>query len=265
MFWRKKAFLIFGGGLILFFTLLILIAVISSSKKGEIKTQVENLTATPSATLTTSATASSKTSAKVVKVIDGDTVSVEIGGKKETIRLIGIDAPESTDPRKPVQCFGIEASKKARELLSGKTVLLESDVTQGDRDKYQRLLRYIFLEDKTNINQLMISEGYAHEYTYSLPYKYQEEFKNAEKTAREGKKGLWADNACAVNTTIQSVVSITQPEAKTSPQAGGFTCSGKTKCGEMVSCEEAYFYLNTCGVSRLDGDKDGVPCESLCR
>lgn len=148
---------------------------------------------------------------EIVKVIDGDTVQVKINGKSEVIRLIGIDTPESVDPRKPVQCFSIEATKKAKELLpTGKRVTLESDPTQGDKDKYNRLLRYIFLEDGTNFSKLMISDGYAHEYTYQVPYRYMEEFKETEKEAREAKRGLWADDACLV---------VATPTAKTSSVA----------------------------------------------
>lgn len=137
----------------------------------------------------------------VVKVIDGDTINIEINGKTETVRLIGIDAPETVDPRTPVQCYGREASDKAKEILTGKNVALEPDPTQGERDTYGRLLRFVFLENGTNFNKLMISEGYAHEYTYqNNPYKYQEEFKSAERIAREGKRGLWADDACIMPT-----------------------------------------------------------------
>ncbi|OGH50117.1 MAG: hypothetical protein A3H17_01970 [Candidatus Levybacteria bacterium RIFCSPLOWO2_12_FULL_37_14] len=198
---------------------------------------------------------------KVSSVIDGDTIQVIIGSKKEMLRLIGIDTPETVDPRKPVQCFGKEASAKAKSLLYGKSVRLESDPTQGERDKYQRLLRYVFLEDGTNFNMLMISEGYAHEYTYNVPYRYQLEFKQAQKEAEGNKRGLWADETC--------LTSAPQPSAQASvivspATVGGFICAGKTTCGQMVSCAEAQFYLNSCGVSRLDGDKDGVPCESLC-
>lgn len=132
----------------------------------------------------------------VVKVVDGDTIDVKINGKVQRIRLIGINTPESVDPRKPVECFGKEASNKAKEILQSKRVKLEADMSQDDQDKYHRLLRYVFLEDGTNFNRLMISEGYAFEYTYYLPYKYQTEFKQAEKEAREAKKGLWANNTC---------------------------------------------------------------------
>lgn len=188
---------------------------------------------------------------KVVKVIDGDTIQVVIDGKKETLRLIGIDAPETGDPRSLVSCFGNEATNKAKEILNGKSVQLEPDLTQGERDKYNRLLRYVFLENGTNFNNLMISQGFAHEYTYRIPYKYQTEFKQAERQAREKKLGLWADNVCS------------QPSK---PQvAGTYTCDCGKLCSQISTCEEAYFQLEQCGCTKRDSDSDGIPCESLCK
>ena len=136
----------------------------------------------------------------VAKVIDGDTISIIKDGKTVTLRLIGLDTPETVDPRKLVQCFGKEASDKAKKLLTGKTVRLELDSSQGLLDKYGRTLAYVFLPNGTLFNQHMIAEGYGHEYTYNLPYKYQREFKAAEARAREEKKGLWADDTCAGDT-----------------------------------------------------------------
>ncbi|MFH0873458.1 MAG: thermonuclease family protein [Candidatus Komeilibacteria bacterium] len=139
----------------------------------------------------------------IVSVTDGDTFKVSIDGKTETVRAIGIDTPETVDPRKPVQCFGVEASKRAKVLLTGKRVKLQADPTQDNRDKYSRLLRYAWLEDGTFFNLTMVADGYAVEYTYQTPYQYQQEFKRAEADARTKKLGLWADNACpgtSVNT-----------------------------------------------------------------
>lgn len=136
---------------------------------------------------------------RVVKVVDGDTLDVDIDGKIERLRLIGINTPETVDPRKEIQCFGIEASNKAKELLSGQFVSLESDSTQGDRDKYKRLLRYVILQDGTNFNKYMISEGFAHEYTYDEAYVYQAEFKQAQEDARNAGKGLWSPDTCSGN------------------------------------------------------------------
>jgi micrococcal nuclease len=135
----------------------------------------------------------------VLSIVDGDTIKVKDGDRSETIRLIGVDTPETVDPRKPVQCFGIEASNKVKALLTGKRVRLQSDPSQEDKDKYNRLLRYVFLEDGTNLNLLLISEGYAHEYTYDVPYALQKEFQTAEKSARENEKGLWSPTACRNN------------------------------------------------------------------
>src|SRR3989344_92064 len=215
----------------------------------------------------------------VTSVIDGDTIQVTIDGKKETIRLIGINSPETVDPRKPVECFGKEASVFAKSKLTGKSVQLEADSTQGERDKYKRLLRYVFLEDGTNFGKLMISDGYAYEDTYDLPYKYQAEFKKAQKDAETAKKGLWADNACETSapqvtpTSSATTGGSNNPGASTgdtvaptasSGGSGGYSCAGKTTCGQMSSCAEAQFYLSSCGVSSLDRDGDGVPCETLC-
>lgn len=135
--------------------------------------------------------------ARVIRVVDGDTIEVSLGNEEETVRLIGIDSPEVLDERKPVQCFGKEASDKAKEILTGKTIILESDPTQENRDEYGRLLRYLFLKNGVNFNKLMMDEGYAREYTFKGSfYKYQSEFVQDEKRARKENNGLWADGVC---------------------------------------------------------------------
>lgn len=137
----------------------------------------------------------------VKKVVDGDTIEVWREGKQQRVRLIGMDTPEVVDPRKTVQCFGREASSKAHALLDGKSVRLELDPTQGETDKYGRLLAYVFMEDGQSYNQYMIQNGYAHEYTYqSQPYKYQAEYKEAETVARENSRGFWAVDTCSGDT-----------------------------------------------------------------
>lgn len=133
----------------------------------------------------------------VTRVIDGDTLDVEKDGMPVRVRLIGIDTPETVDPRRSVGCFGREASQKASQLLLGNMVYLRQDPTQGDYDKYKRMLAYVFLPDNTLVNEKMIREGYAYEYTYRSPYAYQSEFRNAERLARNEKIGLWADGVCA--------------------------------------------------------------------
>jgi micrococcal nuclease len=118
------------------------------------------------------------TSAKVLRVIDGDTIEVIIDNKKESVRLIGIDAPELTDSSMKGK-LALESKEYLKKLLENKNIRLERDTTQDDRDIYQRLLRYVFLEDGTLINKKMIEAGMAEEYTYKKPYKYQLEFREA--------------------------------------------------------------------------------------
>lgn len=138
---------------------------------------------------------------KVVKVLDGDTIEIERYGKLETVRLIGIDTPETVDPRKPVQCFGLQASDNSKVLMTGKSVRIEADPLVGERDKYNRLLAYVWLDGNRLVNQLLVRDGFAHEYTYrSQSYKYQIQFKQAEAAAREAGVGLWAADTCGGNT-----------------------------------------------------------------
>jgi micrococcal nuclease len=131
-----------------------------------------------------------------VGVVDGDTIDVYVQGQVARVRLIGIDTPETVDPRKPVQCFGTQASSKTRQLLDGQTVTLKADPTQDDTDKYGRLLRYVYLSDGTMVNQYLVAHGFAFEYTYKVPYQYQEVFQNAEANARAKNFGLWSPDTC---------------------------------------------------------------------
>ncbi len=132
----------------------------------------------------------------VVRVVDGDTIVVNLHEKNVTIRLIGVNTPETVDPRSPIECFGREASNFARDLLNGKNVSLQTDSSQDMYDRYNRLLAYVFLEDGTHVNLRLIEEGYAYEYTYDKPYQYQDSFKKAQERAEKGAKGLWNPAAC---------------------------------------------------------------------
>lgn len=146
---------------------------------------------------------------KVTNVVDGDTVDVLIDGEEVRLRLIGIDTPETVHPSKPVECYGPEASNKVKAELLNQNVYLEADLSQDERDKYDRLLRYIVLENGVNYNKLLIEEGYAFESTYnSNPYEYQYAFIEAQKVAREEQAGLWAENACEVSETQNPVLPV---------------------------------------------------------
>lgn len=131
----------------------------------------------------------------VMRVIDGDTVVVYLNGKEERVRLIGIDAPEVHTGGETADCYADASTDQLEDLIVGKQVRLESDPSQDDRDRYDRLLRYIFL-DQTHVNLQMVREGYAYEYTYKKPYAYQQSMQSAEKQAQEEGKGVWNTIIC---------------------------------------------------------------------
>jgi micrococcal nuclease len=157
-------------------------------------------------------------------------------GKEVTLRLIGMDTPETVDPRKSIQCFGKEASSKAKEVLSGKKVRIEMDPSQGEFDKYDRTLAYVYRDDELFYNKYMIEQGYAHEYTYNIPYKYQVEFKASQKLAENSQLGLWSPNTCNGDTTSSNTPTQTAP-ATTQSSISYYTSSyGSSK----------YYYPQTC-------------------
>jgi micrococcal nuclease len=186
---------------------LLLLAALFELAPGSASTEMLNLplasdaqvTASPKFTATPNTTnaASVATRPTVTKVADGDTFTVTFpDGKVETVRLLGVDTPESVDPRKTVQCFGKEASAFTKEKLFGKEVRLEGDPTQGDVDRYNRLLRYVYLSDDSFFNLLLLQEGYATEYTYQKPYQFQKTFQAAQASAKLDQKGFWNQASC---------------------------------------------------------------------
>lgn len=126
---------------------------------------------------------------RVARVIDGDTIDVIVGDATERIRFIGIDTPETVDDRKPVQCYGSEASAKMKELLRGKSVILETKPDE-DHDDYGRFLRYVILDDR-DIGAEMLEEGYAKSLCTAFPHPKCGEYDALEKQARVLKVGRW--------------------------------------------------------------------------
>lgn len=169
---------------------------------------------------------------KVSRVIDGDTIEIEGG---ERVRYIGIDTPETVDPRKPVQCFGVEASNKNKELVEGKTVRLEKDVT--DRDKYNRLLRYVWVGD-TFINLELVKQGFAYSYSYPPDIKYQDQIVAAQQEAEKNKNGLW--NACPLDASKSATV----PEEEVTQKETAGDCAIK---GNISTSGEKIYHLPGCG------------------
>ena len=138
----------------------------------------------------------------VSKIVDGDTIKVIIDGEEQTVRLIGVDTPETVHPNKDVECYGLEASDFTKSLLTNKIVELEFDESQGQTDRYGRLLAYVYrADDHLFVNRELIKQGYAYEYTYNTPYKYQTEFQQDQETASASKIGLWSD-ICAPKYTL---------------------------------------------------------------
>ena len=129
--------------------------------------------------------------ARVVSVHDGDTITVRVGGQTEKVRLLGIDSPELNDERRDYRAEGYKARDFARGLLLGKTVTLESDPRQGNRDAYARLLRYVILGDGTNANEELVRRGYARVYN-RFNFSLKGRFKDAEREAKRSGLGVWS-------------------------------------------------------------------------
>lgn len=129
---------------------------------------------------------------EVTKITDGDTIHVSIGGGDETVRLIGIDTPESVDPRTPVECFGKEASAHLAELIPvGTEVRLVRDVEA--RDRYGRLLAYVYrLPDELFVNVAMARDGYAAQLTFPPNVAHVDAVGDAVAEARDAGRGLWS-------------------------------------------------------------------------
>lgn len=126
----------------------------------------------------------------VTEVVDGDTIKVT---GDRTVRFVGIDTPETVDPRRPVGCFGKEASSETKNLLTGKMVILQKDISE--KDKYNRLLRLIYLplDDGQTlfVNDYLVRMGFAKNYRYPPDIKYDAQFKQAESDAKQNLRGLW--------------------------------------------------------------------------
>lgn len=156
--------------LFLSFVILLLVSTLSSCKSGE-KSVIPN---------------DGHTYYEVERIVDGDTLVLEEIGK---VRLIGVDTPESVDPRKPVEYFGKEATQFLTRLALHEKVRIDYELEK--KDKFQRTLGYLYLTDGTFINAEIIKQGYGFAYT-KFPFKFLEDFRKYEKEAKEDNRGLWA-------------------------------------------------------------------------
>lgn len=141
-----------------------------------------------------------ETNAFAVRVVDGDTIEARFDDNEESvkIRLLGVNTPESVDPRRGVECFGKIASQFTKDKLEGKRIRLDEDPQADNIDKYQRLLRNIVLEDGTDFNLLLVEQGFAYAYLdFPLNKQRKAQLAEAEKQAREEGRGLWSTSTCS--------------------------------------------------------------------
>lgn len=131
---------------------------------------------------------------KVLRYVDGDTIAVDMEGVTETVRFIGIDTPETHKPNTPVQCYGPAAAAHTKNVIAnaGGRVRLQADPLNTNRDRYDRLLRYVYLPDGTLLNELKIRQGYAFYYPH-FPFSKKPQFAAAQAEAQAAGRGLWSN------------------------------------------------------------------------
>jgi len=128
----------------------------------------------------------------VKKVVDGDTFRINVDGRTATVRMLGIDTPETVDPRKQKpDCYGLESSEHTKSLLQGAMIRLEFNPDREKKDYYGRFLAYAYTQDGLLVNEHLIREGYAREYTVGEPYSMQQIFRLAQKDAQLRSVGIW--------------------------------------------------------------------------
>ncbi|WP_319586767.1 thermonuclease family protein [uncultured Desulfobulbus sp.] len=210
--------------------------------------------------------------AQVVSVSDGDTITVLRQGQQVKIRLYGIDTPENG------QAFGQKAKEVTSTLIAGRHI----DIEKKDTDRYGRIVGLVQV-DGQNLNELIIQNGYAWVYLQYCKEQFCSQWKQSEAEARHSKRGLWADpdaippwewrhleqasqrSSIAGNDPRQIPIREGRPIGDRA-SGGQNGCDGRTYCSQMTSCQEATFFLKNCPGTKMDGNRDGVPCErQWCR
>jgi len=186
--------------------------------------------------------------AEVVRVVDGDTLKIKFNEKEETVRLLLVDTPESVHPSKPVQPYGVEASNFAKKKLTGKTVDVELGI--GERDKYGRLLAYIYVDGKM-FNETLLETGYARvAYVYGSNTRYVDEFRAIQDKARKKEIGIWsienyADNDFKTESTPKkSSTPAPAPSPSSTLKSDTSTSTGKCNIkGNISSSGEKIYHV----------------------
>lgn len=194
-------------------------------------------------------------SAEVTRIVDGDTIDVSIDDESDTVRFVGIDTPETSGSNDPseydislsadhLQTWGDNATEWVEAVIPpGSTIYLEFDPNEGRRGSFGRLLAYVFTEDGVLLGRQLLKQGFARAYTEGDATR-ESIYASLEQQARDQCEGLWGP-LCE-------------------DDGAEYSCSFEPTCGEIESCMEARFRLTECGQDSLDGDNDGIPCESLC-
>lgn len=229
-------------------------------------------TSTPPASSSASDTVQTNfISAKVIRIVDGDTIEVEIDGRKETVRMLLVDTPETKKPGTPVQPMGLDAYEFTKATLEGQEVRLEKDVSE--RDQYGRLLMYVYLGDKM-VNEMLLERGLARVAVFPPDVKYVEAFRQISRKAQEAALGIWSienyvtDKGYVVkeepssSTAVQATVKPTAPPAPQQQQKATNSNVYYANCDAVRAAGKAPLYQGDPGYStKLDRDKDGVACE----
>jgi micrococcal nuclease len=190
--------------------------------------------------------------ARVIAVMDGDTVMVLRDGKKIKIRLANIDAPESD------QEFGAES----RQVLLGRVLKKQVHVNSQAVDKYGRMIAELSV-DGHSVNEEQVQSGMAWEYSH---FHSNKRYVSLNKQAQQARRGLWGQAVQPISPEQWRKTHLAKPYATKAASSihQNAACGKKHLCSQMISCEEAKIYFLQCGVKTLDGNGDGVPCESLC-
>lgn len=179
----------------------LLISLVLTTLFGSVASHNLNQSFTPEQTIDIidqvlgAATSSASEGYSVVRVIDGDTFKAKNNEQEITVRLVGIDTPETHNPNVPIQCYGKEATSELTSLISGRQVRLEYDSLQGDKDRYGRTLAYVYTDSGLFVNAELVRLGFAHAYT-KIESDYLIQFQELENRARQSGLGLWS--ACPV-------------------------------------------------------------------
>jgi endonuclease YncB( thermonuclease family) len=191
--------------------------------------------------------------ARVVRVVDGDTIVVAHSGRREKIRLAQIDAPESNQPH----------GDAATRALSALVLQREVRIVPVASDRYGRLVAEVYQGD-THVNPTLVQQG--HSWVYHR-YAVDASLNEQERNARDARRGLWAlpESERRPPWDWRAARRAGKSRAASKPAADlPAECATRRYCRDMRSCDEAMFFLQVCGFRSLDGDGDGVPCESIC-